>query len=78
MLSSMNRAGGRVVARGAGGDPFVGGTLWDTENGAALQITSLVRLPGSIRHDSPPAEPKFSSRGRGSFGRVAGVRARLC
>jgi hypothetical protein len=25
-----------------------------------LQITSLVRLPGSIRHDSPPAEPKFS------------------
>jgi len=71
----MNRAGGRVVARGDGGDPFVGGTLWDTENGAALQITSLVRLPGSIRHDSPPAEPNFSSRGRG-FVRARRVCAR--
>ena len=40
----------------------------DTANGAALQITSLVRLPGSIRHDSPPAEPKFSFRGASRTG----------
>ena len=71
---SMNRAVGRGVARGDGGDPFVGGTLWDTENGAALQITSLVRLPGSIRHDSPPAEPNFSYRGAG----VRSGASRLC
>jgi len=52
----------------------------DTANGAALQITSLVRLPGSIRHDSPPAEPKFSFRGASRTGEH-GVRpgaSRLC
>ena len=31
-----------------------------------------------IRHDSPPAEAKFSFSWAGSFGRVAIVRARLC
>ena len=75
---SMNRAGGRVVARGDGGDPMprvhapAGYGI-----GAALNITALVRLPGSHPACQPSAEPAFPLRGRGSFGRVAPARARF-
>ena len=42
----MNRAVGRGVARGDGGDPFSAGPLGESENGAALNITALVFCPG--------------------------------
>jgi hypothetical protein len=75
---SMNRAVGRVVARGDGGDPMprvhapAGYGM-----GAALNITALVRLPGSHPACQPSAEPAFPLRGRGSFRRVAPARARF-
>ena len=75
---SMNRAVGCVVARGDGGDPMprvhapAGYGM-----GAALNITALVRLPGSHPACQPTAEPKSFLRGRGSFGRVAPARARF-
>jgi hypothetical protein len=75
---SMNRAVGCVVARGDGGDPMprvhapAGYGM-----GAALNITALVRLPGSHPACQPSAEPAFPLRGRGSFGRVAPARARF-
>jgi len=84
MLSLMNRAVGRVVAWGDGGDPMP--KVHATAGygiGAALQITSLVWLPGSHPSCQPSAEPKFSFAvraalaSRGSFRRVAPARARF-
>jgi hypothetical protein len=63
------------VACGDGGDPMprvhapAGYGI-----GAALQITSLVWLPGSHPSRQPSAEPAFPLSGRGSFGRVAPAR----
>jgi len=67
MLSSMNRAVGRV-SRGETAGTRCRGFPLGYGIGAALQITSLVRLPGSHPSCQPSAEPKFSSRGRDSSG----------
>ena len=62
MLSLMNRAVGRVVARGDGGNPFAEGSRASgIRQWAALQITSLVRLPGKqSRHPASQRSEKRS------------------
>jgi len=81
MLSSMNRAGCRGVARGDGGDPFAEGHApagYGKWGGFADNISCAAA--GKHPACQPTAEPKFSFRGASRTGEH-GVRpgaSRLC